>query len=87
MNNRDWLYDLFEPETLKRLSKEGGYSQFVDTYVLLVYIILYKKKMGWATGFEPATAGATIQSSTDWATPTILSIQAKIDMRQILIHP
>jgi len=33
MNNRDLLCDLFEPEMLKILSKEGRYSQFVDTYL------------------------------------------------------
>ena len=30
----------------------------------------FAKKVGWTMGFEPTTAGITIQSSTNWATPT-----------------
>ena len=30
------------------------------------------QKMGWATGLEPATTRTTTESSTNWATPTII---------------
>ena len=34
--------------------------------------LCYAPKLGWMTGFEPATTGITIQGSTNWATSTTI---------------
>ncbi len=34
--------------------------------------LLFFKRMGWLTGFEPATTGITIRDSTNWAIATIV---------------